>query len=296
MMFCQDCARAIVFLLLLCPFAIAQDMPLSQVLIDNQGWELVAEGYKFTEGPAVDAEGNVFFTDVPDDKIYKINTKGNVSVFLSNTQRTNGLMFGPDGRLYGCRNGMREITAFDSKANATTIADEVPSNDIVVNSQGGIYFTDPANSKVWYIDPQGKKQLVDTGIERPNGIILWPDQATLVVADTLGANLWAFRVEPDGRLAHKQPYYTMRLTRGVSGSGADGMTVDRDGRLYVATHAGLQVFDTQGRLSGIIAKPQNKFLSNVVFGGEKLDTLYVTCTDKVYRRKTKVTGVRFFNP
>jgi gluconolactonase len=73
-------------------------------------------------------------------------------------------------------------------------------------------------------------------------------------------------------------------------------TVDSDGRLYVATHAGLQVFDTQGRLSGIIAKPQDKFLSNVVFGGEKLDTLYVTCSDKVYRRKTKVTGVRYFDP
>jgi gluconolactonase len=273
--------------------AAAQDMPLSQILIEGEGWELVAEGFKFTEGPAADAEGNVFFTDVPNDNIHKIDLSGRLSVFVEQSHKTNGLMFGPGGLLYGCQNGMKRIVAYDKAGQPTTIAEEVACNDIVVTRAGGVYFTDPENKQVWYVDPQRKKRVVDSGIERPNGLILWPDQKTLVVADTAGPHLWAFRIEPDGGLTHKERYYPAATPQGRQASGADGMTVDRAGRLYVATYLGLQVFDTQGRLSGIIARPQEKFLSNAAFGGPMLDTLYVTCSDKVYRRKVKATGVRY---
>ena len=111
-----------------------------------------------------------------------------------------------------------------------------------------------------------------------------------------GAHLWAFRVETDGSLKFKQPYFTMQLQRGLTESAADGMKVDAAGRMYVATRLGLQVFDPQGRLSGVIAKPQIAWLANVVFAGPNLDTLYVTCTNKVFKRKTKVTGLRYFDP
>ncbi len=272
----------------------AQDMPLSQVLIDGQDWELVAEGFEFTEGPAADEKGNLYFTDVRAGKIHRVDAaSGQVEVFVEQSDRTNGLMFGPANKLYGCCGGRQEIVTIDSRGNFTTLAAEAPCNDLVVTREGAVYFTDPLNKKVWYVSPQGKKRVVDEGIERPNGLILWPDQGTLVVADTLGPYLWTFRVEPDGSLSHKQPYYTLRMVPGQMGSGADGMTVDAFGRLYVATHAGLQVFDPTGRMSGVILKPQNKFLSNVAFGGPNLGTLYVTCSDKVYRRPTKVRGVRY---
>lgn len=274
----------------------AQDLPLRDILLEGESWQLVADGYKFTEGPAVDGAGNAYFTDVPNDKIYKIDGEGNMSVFVDDSQRTNGLMFGPDGRLYGCRNGAKQIVAWDAAAEASVIAEEVSSNDIVVAGDGGVYFTDPANQQVWYVDPEGNKRVVDRGITFPNGLILWPDQRTLVVGDTRSDKLWTFRVETDGGLAFKQPYSTMQLLPGKTESGADGMTVDSVGRLYVATHAGVQVFDTQGRLSGVIAKPQNAFLSNVVFGGPELNWLYATCTDKVYRRKLHAQGVRYAPP
>jgi len=102
----------------------AQDMALSQVLIDGEGWQQVAEGFKFTEGPAVDAAGNLYFTDIPNDRIHKLDVaSGKLSVFVENSYKTNGLMFGSDGRLYGCQNGQQRIVAFDSQGNATTIAD-----------------------------------------------------------------------------------------------------------------------------------------------------------------------------
>lgn len=280
-------------LLLVGMSASGQDMRLAQVLIDGEGWEEVAAGMKFTEGPAVDAEGNLFFTDVPNSKIYKLDANGNRTLFVGDSQRTNGLMFGPDGKLYGCQGGTKSVVAFDSEGKATTVAEAIAVNDLVVARTGDIYVTEPSEHRVWHIDPKGNKRVVADGIERPNGIILWPGQGTLVVADTRTEHLWTFRIEPDGSLAHKEGYYTLRMVDGKNGSGADGMTVDSAGRLYVASYAGLQMFDPTGRMGGVILKPQNAFLSNVVFAGPKLDTLYVTCADKVFRRKTKTTGVRF---
>ena len=274
----------------------AQDLALSTVLIDGQGWELVGEGYKFTEGPAADAQGQVYFTDVPDNKIYKVALDGTVSVFSAESHATNGLMFGPDGRLYGCQNGLKKIVAFNPDGSTETLADGVESNDIVVAGNGGIFFTDPPAGRVWHINAQREKRVVADGL-RPNGLILWPDGGTLVVTDGNEPALWAFRVEKDGSLTNKDRYYgPLRLLPGQDRPGSDGMTVDVVGRLYVATRAGLQMFDPTGRMGGVIAKPQNAFLSNVAFGGPELDTLYVTCTDKVYRRKTQTKGVRYGKP
>lgn len=276
--------------------AAAQDMPLSQILIEGEGWELVASGFQYTEGPAADAQGNLYFSDVPNSRIHRLDGDGQVMTFVEKSDRTNGLMFGPGGRLFGCRNGLSQIVAWNvaaAKTEPTVLASDVSSNDLVVTRAGDVYFTDPQNHQVWLATAGGEKRVVDTGIGRPNGIIMWPDQKTLVVADSDGPNLWTFRIEADGSLAYKQPYYTLRMVAGKEGSGADGMTIDAKGRLYAATHAGLQIFDPTGRMSGVLLSPQTKRLSNVTFAGPDLSTLYITSTDKVYRRKTKATGVRY---
>ncbi|MHC2070611.1 SMP-30/gluconolactonase/LRE family protein [Bremerella sp. T1] len=284
-------------LLVLCcfvQFSVAQDMPLSDVLIDGKSWERVAEGYKFTEGPAVDANGDVYFVDVPNQLVLKVDhaTK-QVRTFSQGQGATSGLMFGPDGRLYGGQNRNRRVVVFQKDGTADVIAEELGANDIVVASNGNIYCTDPKMHQVWLVRPNGTKEVVARDITTPNGIILWPGEGTLVIADSAGENLIAYRVEEDGRLTFRAPVYTCRVSEEGAASRADGMTVDSAGRLYVATEEGLQMFDSTARISGVMLKPADQFLSNVVFGGPNLDWLYVTCGDGIYRRPTQATGVRY---
>jgi len=282
--------------LLLTSLAAAEETRLAGLLFPDQDWQLVSEGYAFTEGPAVDLQGNLYFTDVFRAKIYRINAEGKAEVFVDKSFGTNGLMFGPDGKLYGCQNGKKQIVAYDAKGAETVIATDVKSNDLVINRAGGIYFTDPENHQIWYIPPGGEKRVVERGLGYANGLILTPDQGTLIVADMKGMHCWAYRVEADGSLKFKQPFYTMAVPDGKIEGGGDGMTIDTQGRIYVTSHLGLQVFDTEGRLSGILKKPQNAWLSNAVFAGPQLDELYVTCTNKVYKRKINAKGFRYFDP
>ncbi len=268
---------------------------LAGLLIDGQNWEVVSDGHTFTEGPAADADGNLYFTDVFRSKIHRLTPEGKVEVFVDQSYGTNGLMFGPDGRLYGCQNGKKRIVAYDSSGEATTIADGVLSNDLVVNREGGIYFTDPVNHQIWYIPPGGEKRVVDKGLEYPNGLVLSPDQGTLYVVDMKGTHLWAYRIEFNGDLAFKEPFGDLRIPDGRPDAGADGMTVDSAGRVHVATQIGVQVFDPQGRLVGIIDRPQGGWLANLAFAGAKLDTLYATSATRVYKRKINAQGVRYFD-
>jgi len=270
--------------------------PIFDILIPGEDWQLIGEGYRFTEGPAVNANGEVFFTDIPNNRIHKIDLDGRITVFKEDSGAANGLMFGPSGKLYACQDGRKRVVAYDPDGKEEIIAEDVPSNDLAVTHEGNIYFSAPPDQRVWFVNSRREKRVVDTGIALPNGVRLSPDQSLLYVADTRGAFVYSFQIQADGSLADKQRYYYLHLVDGSTQSGADGMTLDTQGRLYVTTEMGLQVCDQAGRVNGIILKPQNKWLSNVVFGGRDLHSLFVTCADKVYKRKTKATGVRSFEP
>jgi len=261
------------------------------ILDPDQGWEVASQGHKFTEGPAVDRNGNVFFTDIPNNRIYKIGADGKVTVFKEDTGGANGLMFGPDGRLYACQNGRRRIVAYAPDGTESVIAEGVNSNDLAVTARGEIYFSDPPNHRVWYIDAKGSKRVVHEGIAFPNGVRLSPDQSLLFVADTNGKWVWSFQIQADGSLVNGQPFYRLETPDESSVSGADGMTVDGEGYLYVATQLGVQICDQPGRVVAIINKPSSGWLSNVVFAGPDLQTLYVTNGDKVFRRRVRRKGV-----
>jgi len=263
----------------------------TDILIPGEDWQLVGEGYKFTEGPAVNDDGEVFFTDIPNQRIHKIDLDGKVTVFAENSGKANGMMFGADGKLYACASGKLEIIAYNSDGNAEVISKHITSNDLVTG-KNGIYITDPEYQQVHHINHSGKAQVVDKGIKLPNGVALSPDQSLLYVADTRGQFVYSFQIQPDGSLNYKQPFFHLHIAPLETDSGADGMTVDTEGRVYVTTRMGIQVCDQPGRVHLIISKPQDAWLSNVVFGEKDFETLYVTCGDKVYKRKIAAKGFR----
>ncbi|HJT78706.1 MAG TPA: SMP-30/gluconolactonase/LRE family protein [Gemmataceae bacterium] len=270
---------------------------LQGILLPGEGWELVGEGYQFTEGPAVNAKGEVFFNDIPASKTYKIGPDGKPGVFVADSKKGNGQAFGPDGRLYAVASGTRQVLAYDAAGKAEVIADGIAGNDLVVRHDGGIYVTQPGDgrepSQVWYVSPKGEKKVVDTGLRFANGVTLSPDQSLLYVNDTLSHWVYSYQVRPDGSLAYKQKYYHLHVPDTADDSGADGMRVDRDGLLYVATNMGIQVCDQAGRVNCIIPTPNGR-IANLCFGGEHFDTLFATCGDRVYKRKVKVKGANAF--
>lgn len=273
---------------------------LQEILLPDEDWQLVADGYKFTEGPAVNARGEVFFNDVPNGKTYKVGLDGKVSPFLADSKRGDGQAFGPDGRLYAAAGQTSEILAHDPNGKATAIADGFRGNDLVVRHDGSLYVTQPgwdgtSPSKVWYISPKGEKKVVDTGLKFSNGVTLSPDQSLLYVSDSKSHWVYSYQIQADGSLAHKQRYYHLHVPDTADDSGADGMRVDRNGRLYVATRLGVQVCDQAGRVNCIIPTPNGK-VSNLCFGGENFDTLFATCGDRVFKRKVKVKGVNAYQP
>ena len=268
---------------------------LSAILIPGEDWQLVSEGYTFLEGPAVNAKGEVFFNDVTNSKTYNIARDGRVSQFIADSKKGNGQAFGPDGRLYAVATGEQKVIAYGPDGTAKVIAEGFVGNDIVVAHNGNVYVTNPpadnvnAPSNVWLIRPNGEKSIVDTGLKYANGITLSPDQTLLYVADYRSHWVYSYLIQPDGTLLDKQRFYWLHVPDTSDQSNADGMRVDRDGRLYVATAMGIQVCDQAGRVQCIIPTP-NRRLSNFSFGGEHFDTLFATCGDKVYKRKLKVIG------
>ena len=273
---------------------------LQEILLPGEDWQLVAEGYKFTEGPAANAQGEVFYNDVPASKTYKVGLDGKVSVFLDATNKGDGQRFGPDDRLYAVAGGTEQIVAYDAAGKPTVIADGFRGNDLVVRHDGNIYATNPGwdgkePSKVWLISPSGDKKVVDTGLKFSNGLTLSPDQSLLYVADSRTHWIYSYQIQSDGTLRYKQRYYHLHVPDTADDSGADGLRVDRDGRLYAATRLGIQVCDQAGRVNAIIPTPNGK-VSNLCFGGPDFDVLFATCGDRVYKRKVKVRGAQSFAP
>ncbi|HEX8311773.1 MAG TPA: SMP-30/gluconolactonase/LRE family protein [Chthoniobacteraceae bacterium] len=271
---------------------------LKELLIPGEEWQLVGDGYKFTEGPASNMQGEVFFNDVPNSKTYKVTHDGTVSEFLPNTLKGDGQAFGPDGRLYQVAGGEQRILAYNPNGLADVIADRLKGVDISVRSDQLVYVTEPSADpskpgQIWSITPHGEKKVVDTGLKLPNGIAFSPDQSLLYVADTRSHWVYSYQVQPDGALAYKQAYYWLHSPDNADESGADGLAVDQAGRLYVATRMGIQVCDQAGRVNCIIPTP-NGNVSNITFGGNKFGTLFATCGDRVYRRKLNTAGAQSY--
>ena len=293
--------RSLLFLLSLTT-ALAQDSTrdeaLSKILVTGEEWQLVGEGYGFTDAACADAQGNFYFADLPKGALHRVTPDGKVTAFLENGPKISGLKFGPDGSLYAATQGPKKQIvriAPDSK-EITVVQDEVAPNDLVVSHNGHVYFTDTGKGRVMAIDPAKKLSVAAEGINAPNGITLSPDQRSLAVSEYKGTNVWVFRVGTDGGLSNGSRAMELRTPTGRPDSGGDGSTTDAQGRYYVTSHLGIQVFEGTGRFVGNIAKPTNKGCVSVAFGGPEHAYLYACASDKVFRRKTQTQGALAFQP
>jgi sugar lactone lactonase YvrE/enterochelin esterase-like enzyme len=261
----------------------------TQILEPGARWELVSSGHQLTEGPAIGPDGSFYFTDFRRGTVNRVGPDGAVSVFLEKAG-ANGLMFGPDGRLYGCRNG---IVAWDKDGREEVIATGMKANDLAINAKGEIWFSDPPARKIWFVDAQRKARVVHEGINFPNGVLLSPDHAILYIADYFTRWVWSFQVQADGSLAHGQPWVRLENPSDDWSALADGMTVDSEGYLYIATQFGVQIADQPGRVVAILDRPAPEALTNVCLAG---NTLWATCGTSVYRRRLRRRGVLPWHP
>ena len=279
----------------------SKNAALEALLVPGEEWQLVTGNYSFSDGPAANAKGEVFFNttilyhnNTRTNKTCQIGLDGKLTHYLADTKRASGQAFGPDGMLYAVTSDAK-IGAYDPHGKMNEVADGIVGNDLVVGHNGNIYVTDNsgsnsnAPSKVWLIKTGGGKQIVDTSLRFANGITLSPDQTLLYVADSRSHWVYSFQIQTDGTLTAKQKYFWLHVPDGEDDAGADGLRVDRDGRLYVATRLGIQVCDQAGRVQCILTTPNGK-VSNLCFGGENFDTLFATCGDKIFKRKLKVQG------
>ena len=281
---------------------VAPDIP--GVVAGGTPVELVKDDFKETEGSIAFPDGGIIFTETKTSRILKVGKDGSTSVFLENTNGSNGLAFDSQGRLISVQvtPGMARVGVIYPKGSEAVLADNFEGkrfsrpNDLVVNKKGGVYFTDSGPSRpeeaanlemppaVYYIPPGGKIMKVAGGITRPNGIQLSPDERTLYVNDWIGENLVAFDVAPDGTLRNRRNLAryqgVMSTPRGIN-SGADGLAVDSQGRLYSTTNAGVEIFSPQGKHLGTI--PIAKKPQNLAFSGADKRTLYVVGHFAVYK-------------
>jgi gluconolactonase len=270
---------------------------LTDLLIPGENWELVGQGYTFTEGTAVNAGGEVFYQDIPNSKTYKVTTDGKMTMLALNAKKASGTAFGPDGKRYVVAGETRQILSYDPNGKEAIVADNFPANDLVVARNGNIYVTVPDGtekpSKIYLIRPNGEKQIVDQGLKYANGITLTPDQTQVYVTESASHWVWIYSILSDGTLSNKQRYGWLHVPDNQDNAWSDGLKCDKDGRVYVTSNLGIQVLDQTGRVNAILPVPSGQ-ASNCCLGGPDFNILYVSCGDKVYRRKLKTRGANPF--
>ncbi|MDN3588969.1 SMP-30/gluconolactonase/LRE family protein [Pedobacter aquatilis] len=263
--------------------------------------KLISSQFEFTEGASVDKEGNIFFTDQPNDKIWKYDINGKLSLFMEKSGRANGTYFDKNGTLIVCADENNQIWSIDKNKKVKVLFTDLNGkkvngpNDIWLDLKGGIYFTDPYyqrsywtrkasqldGEKVYYI-PKGSKKaiLVADGFARPNGIIGTPDGKFLYVADRVADVTYRYEINTDGSLSNRKLMFRQ---------GSDGMTLDSSGNIYI-TGKGVDIYNPQGEKIGHINVPES-WCGNICFGGKNRNILFITASKSLYSIVTSAMGV-----
>lgn len=287
----------ILFLMLSCSRVYAQT-----ALYDTTNKpQLISRQFTFTEGASVDQYGNVFFTDQPNNKIWEYDVNGNLSVFMDNAGRSNGMYFDHKGNLVTCADEHDQLWSISPQKKVKVLLKDIHGklmngpNDIWIDDKGGIYMTDPYYQRdywtrkqpdlkgewVYYLPKGGHNPIiVDSAIKKPNGIVGTPDGKYLYVADIGASKTYRYTIESDGTLSNKKL---------IINQGSDGMTLDAQGNIYL-TGKGVTIYNHYGERIGHIDIPE-PWTANLCFGGKDKNVLFITASTAIYTLKMNVRGV-----
>ncbi len=275
---------------------------LQQVTAEGAELKLLSAEYKFTEGPAVDAEGNVYFTDQPNDRILRWSLDGKISTWMQPCGRSNGLFFDRAGNLIACADNKNELWKIKADKTHEVLVDKFDGklfngpNDVWVAGDGSLYFTDPFYKRPYWERTEGSqlpqrvyrmsadyKQVTVAADEfrQPNGIVGDPVKKLLYVADIGASKTYRFAIAENGGLTDRKLFCEM---------GSDGMTIDSQGNLYL-TGKGVTVLNAAGKQIQVIAVPEG-WTANVCFGGKDRKTLFITASDSLYSIDMQVAGLK----
>jgi gluconolactonase len=273
----------------------------ADIVAENATLQKLAGNFQFTEGPNPDRDGNVYFTDQPNDRIMLWHTDGRLTTFMQPCGRSNGLYFSKKGTILACADELNQLWSIDTHGNKTVILKDLDGklfngpNDLWERPDGGIYFTDPLYKRpywkrnpdmqmdgqhVYFLFPDYKKLIrVTDDLEQPNGIIGTADGKTLYVADIRARKTYSYSVNENGTLSDKKLFCEL---------GSDGMTIDQEGNVYL-TGKGVTVFNKAGEQIKHIDVPEN-WTANVCFGGKDNNLLFITASKSVYGILMNVKG------
>ncbi|MEO6134881.1 MAG: SMP-30/gluconolactonase/LRE family protein [Ginsengibacter sp.] len=273
------------------------------IIVHGEKPVLVSSQFAFTEGPASDKEGNIFFTDQPNNKIWKYDLNGELSVFMENSGRSNGMFFDKNDNLIACADEHNQLWSIDKNKKITVLLKDYNGqtlngpNDVWVNPvSGGAYFTDPYYKRdYWkkehppqrkqqvYFLPKNKKKaiIVETEIEKPNGVIGTADGKFLFIADIGSGKVFKYNISNDGKLINKKLFVNHSV---------DGMTIDSEENIYMAGK-GVSVYNPEGKLIEYIPIPES-WTANVCFGGKDKSILFISASKSIYVLKMNVKGVQ----
>jgi gluconolactonase len=272
----------------------------NDIVAEGATLRLISNQFSFTEGPAADANGNVYFTDQPNDKIWKYGTDAKLSVFLQKTGRSNGMYFDPQGNLITCADEQNQLWSISPDKKVTVLVNDFNGlklngpNDVWVHPNGTFYFTDPYYQRDYW---ERKKPEIETqrtymlqkglplkiaaeNFKKPNGIIGTPDGKYLYIADIGDNKTYRFNIETDGSLTNRQLFVEQ---------GSDGMTIDNRGNIYL-TGDGVTVYNAEGKKIRHIPVPAG-WTANVCFGGKNKNQLFITASENLYILHMNVKGV-----
>ena len=272
----------------------------SKITAPGATLQKLADGFAFTEGPACDAQGNIFFTDQPNDRILEWSTDGKLSTFMKPCGRSNGMSFDSQGNLWTCADETNQLWRIAPNREVTVVVKDYEGkllngpNDVWIQPGGGLYFTDPYYKRDYW--KRGPKELgefvyhlsadnktltrVVDDLKQPNGIIGTPDGKTLYVADIGGNKTYRYTIQPDGSLKNKKLFCEL---------GSDGMTIDSEGNVYLTGH-GVTVFDPSGQQIEHI-NIKEPWTANICFGGKDRHLLFITASKCIYGIQMRVNGV-----